>query len=110
MAAISGRGITRSVAMPSEMPLNPPPPFGKFRIRSTIVMAPAAISVISASASPLSRSAGRPISVPITPVIAPVASRISGNGRSVAKASRSETQPPTPSSAIWQSEISPTRP
>ena len=54
----------------TDRPLKPPPPFGKSITDSTIVVAPANISVISARYRPERRSAGSPTSVPIAHVIA----------------------------------------
>ena len=59
-------------------PVKPWPPFGKFTVASTTVIAPANISVIRARYRPRSRSAGRPMIRPATIVIRPASSRISG--------------------------------
>ncbi len=91
-------------------PENPPPPFGKSCTDRTIVVAPANISVISARYRPERRSAGSPTSVPIAHVIPPAMSRSTGNGSAVAYAKRAPIQQPIVSSAIWPSEIIPTRP
>ena len=72
-----------SAPVPAE-PQNPLPPLGKSCTDSTIVVAPANISVISARYSPESRSAGRPTSTPITHVTAPAQSRSKGKGSDVA--------------------------
>jgi hypothetical protein len=83
---------------------------GKFVARRKTVIAPASISVISARYSPLSRSAGRPTSVPRTIVTSPEPISRSGNGTPLANAIRAATQLPSASTAIWPSETSPTRP
>ena len=110
VVAISGR---RTAGLPNDdsvWPRNPGPPFGKFVVVRTTVIAPASINVISARYSPLRRSAGRPTSVPSTIVIMPAMSRTSGNGIDVAYASLAATHAPSASTAICPSETSPTRP
>jgi hypothetical protein len=76
----------------------------------TTVIAPASISVISARYNPLRRSAGSPITVPSTIVIAPAASSTTGNGNDVANSRRAAVQAPRASTAAWPSEYRPTRP
>ena len=68
----------------AELPKKPLPPFGNCAVRRTTVIAPAAISVINARYRPSSRRAGRPMSVPSTPVIRPAMRISTGNGIEVA--------------------------
>src|SRR6266496_3394468 len=61
--AIAGRG-RREVAPPAlEFPKKPPPPFGNCVTCNRTVIAPAAMSVISARYRPESLSAGSPIKI-----------------------------------------------
>ena len=78
--AIDGRGIRDDAPPAAELPNRPPPPLGNSVVRRMIVIAPAAINVISARWRPDRRSAGKPMSTPITPVTTPAASSSSGNG------------------------------
>ena len=107
---MSGRRTAGLPRTSSVWPRNPGPPLGKFVVRSATVIAPASISVISARYSPLSRSAGRPTSVPSTIVPSPAPSSTIGNGSPPANAIRAATQLPSASTAIWPSETRPTRP
>ena len=76
----------------------------------TIVTRPANMSVIRARWRPLSRSAGRPMSVPTAPVRIPASRSTIGKGSDVRKKRRAAIQLPTTRSPICPSETSPTRP
>ena len=78
--AIDGRGRREDAPPGGELPKKPPPPFGNWVVCSTIVIAPAAISVMSARYRPDRRSAGRPIRTPMPPVTSPAMSTSTGNG------------------------------
>jgi hypothetical protein len=108
--AIAGRGSRDEAPPAAEWPKNPPPPLGNWAIRSSTVIAPAAISVIRARYRPDSRSAGRPTSAPIRPVSSPAASTSSGNGSEVASSSRRAIQAPMASCRNCASETMPARP
>jgi hypothetical protein len=66
------------------LPKKPLPPFGNWAVRSRMVSAPAAMSVMRARYRPERRIAGRPIRVPMTMVTRPAHRMSTGNGRSVA--------------------------
>jgi hypothetical protein len=105
--AMAGRGIElKPDALRGSKPQKPPPPFGNFTDTSSSVIAPAAMRVTRARYSPLSRSAGRPMTMPSTPVRTPVISSRIGNGTlsSNRKCTRSENHAPAATSGIWHSE------